>query len=295
MSFIKRLAFRNFLAVTFVGLIGFVSASSLEAQTDEIVIDVVTLKITPEAETLIGQIVGGRYSKTGSAKVSIDAYGTATNSKSEIPVASPHFDYNAQAHAATVGEKQINQILALVKATDGCKVVTSHQTRAANNETAVSFKGRHETYCTSYETAKGRHGSSVNRPMHEVIEDGTVVKNRSSLAEGGIQLDSTISINKLTEVSTFTYSASDGNKLTVFLPQCKNHEIKFNSLLKPGSGLLVKSDYILNGKNTFHRVETGVPVVSKIPYVRRVFKNVGMEMVREPDSKTLVLVSARTK
>ena len=200
MGYVTSRAVNFLLSVTFVCLISFISGSSLVGQSNEIVVDTVTIKITPEVETLINQLVGQRYTKTGSDTVKTDINGTATSAESKIPVLTPNLDYSNRVNAATLDEQQIKQVLALVKATEGCAVMTNHQTRAANKETAVHFAGEHHTYCTSYETTKGRHGSVVNRPVHEVIEEGTVVKNQSLLTKGGVQLNSTVTILSLIHI-----------------------------------------------------------------------------------------------
>ena len=97
------------------------------------------------------------------------------------------------------------------------------------------------------------------------------------------------------DVNTFTYTADDGKPLSIFLPHNKTHEIKFDSLLKPGTGVLIQSDYVLKGQSSFKKVEVVAKPVAKIPYVNRLFKNVGIEKVQEPNTKTIVLVSVRSQ
>ena len=155
MGYVTSRAANCLLIVTFVCLISFVSGSSLFGQSNEIVVDTVTIKITPEAETLINQLVSQRHTKIGSDTVKTDINRTATSaqssSKSNASVLTPNLDYSNQVKAATLDEQQIKQVLDIAKATKGCAVLTSHQTKAANKETAVHFTGEHHTYCTSYE------------------------------------------------------------------------------------------------------------------------------------------------
>ena len=90
MGYVTSRAVNFLLSVTFVCLISFISGSSLVGQSNEIVVDTVTIKITPEVETLINQLVGQRYTKTGSDTVKTDINGTATSAESKIPVLTPN-------------------------------------------------------------------------------------------------------------------------------------------------------------------------------------------------------------
>ena len=115
MGYVTSRAVNCLLIVTFVCLISFVSGSSLFGQSNEIVVDTVTIKITSEAETLINQLVSQRYTKMGSDTVNTDISGTATSaqssSKTKTPVLTSNLDYSNQVKAATLDKQQILSLI----------------------------------------------------------------------------------------------------------------------------------------------------------------------------------------
>jgi len=132
----------------------------------------------------------------------------------------------------------------------------------------------------------GKFGSTVNQPVHRVIEDGTIIKNTGSTTNNGIQLSTNITINELTEHLRFTF----GGSMTVDLPTCKAHQIGFNTELPSGGLLLVKSNHVV--KTPERKMEVKTPL-SKVSYVNRLFKSVGVQ--RGNNAKTYFIVSARNK
>lgn len=289
----KSLSIPWTLALALIGLVTAFTPHVIFAQTNQVTVEIAVLKIIPKAEARIKKLIAEKgFVNLGSEEVTLDTCTVDVNTLNSSTT-NPSVVFSGSTQAAFVSHQKIQQILGIVKATKGCEISSTLQTSAVENQFAAKLDGELRTYCVSYKPAKGKFGSTVDLPVHQVIEDGTVANNVAIITEHGIKLDSTITNNRLTSLNTFTYDG-ETKPLTVYLPTCLTRQIKISTELKNGQALLLKSDYLTKGKSTFVNSSSQIPLLDDVPYVNRLFKNVS-NLQRVPDTKTFLLVSARQK
>ena len=158
------------------------------------------------------------------------------------------------------------------------------------NEETVSFEGEQTSYQVGHQTTETMLGLPVREPVNEFIEDGLVMRCTTKINGASIGLKSSLIINEIVNVETFTYSPDGDKPFTVQFPRCLTRQIDIDTAISDKGVLLVESQHPTHGEE---RITRQKGAFANNRYINRLFEN--PSITRVDDNRILFLVTVSSQ
>jgi beta-lactamase regulating signal transducer with metallopeptidase domain len=110
-------------------------------------------------------------------------------------------------------------------------------------------------------------------PVVEVVEEGLRLNMRTFQRDGRIWLDYEYVHTDITDVDSFDLTNGSGEPCSIQIPYTETFRASGRNELEEGQTLLIRPAFTTEREV---REETGAPILSDIPYVNRLFRNVSV-------------------
>ena len=253
-------------------------------------VEVVQLNVTAEVAQRISKLLG-KTPITEDAMENV-VVGPSKMSAKFFPnrTTKPVTLFNAATRIAKISTAKRNQILQVVDSSENCKVVRTLKSLNPENEEAVSFEGEQTSYQVGHQTTETMLGLPVREPVNEFIEDGLVVRSTTKINGESIGLKSSLIINEVVEVQTFTFYPDDEKPFTVQFPKCLTRQIDIDTAIGDKGVLLVESQHPTRGEE---RITRQKGAFANNRYINRLFEN--PSITRVDDNRILFLVTVSSQ
>ncbi|MEM7477135.1 MAG: M56 family metallopeptidase [Planctomycetota bacterium] len=153
----------------------------------------------------------------------------------------------------------------------GGNVLSTPKITIMNGMPGTFMVGSERPFVTDVEIIRSG-GKSAAQPKIEIVVEGIEMEYIGKLGPNeSVALQVEYRQSKIESVDTFTFE-KEGEEVTVQQPVIDMNEIAFTASIPTETYLAVSG----RPQVKEHRVEQGVPFLSKVPYVNRLFKNVGV-------------------